>query len=72
MPAVAGHGKIVSFEAPYRCEQCDREDARLLETKMLVREGDDILPPTLHCGVCRGELVFDDIPRRYLAFASPE
>lgn len=70
MPAVAGHGTIVSFEAPYRCDNCDREDQRLLETTMLVKDGDDILPPTLHCGVCRGELMFDDIPLRYLAFAS--
>ena len=68
MPAVAGRGAIVSFEAPYRCDDCDRDDQRLLETKTLAREGDDVLPPVLHCTACGGELVFDDLPARYLAF----
>ncbi len=68
LPACTGVGRVESFEAPYRCAACDREDTRLLDARAVVRDGDELIPPTLHCGACRGELVFDDIPSRYLSF----
>jgi len=71
VPAAIGRGQVVSFEAPYRCETCDRDDTRLLEARAVLRERDEIIPPTLHCAVCGGELSFDDVPWRYFAFLTP-
>lgn len=64
----AGTGDILSFEAPYRCDKCDREDVRLFDTSAVLREHDEVVPPRLHCGTCKTELTFDDVPWRYFAF----
>ena len=68
VPMVLGDGVVVSLEAPYFCETCDREDLRLLEPGVIAHDADRLLPPRLHCGACGGELVFDDVPERYFAF----
>jgi CheY-like chemotaxis protein len=68
VPLVLGDGEVVSLEAPYFCETCDREDLRLLEPGVVAHDADRLLPPRLHCGTCGGELVFDDVPERYFAF----
>lgn len=68
VPMVIGTGAVHSLEAPYLCEECDREELRLLETKALVHEDGHIFPPQLACTVCNGELEFDDVPDRYFAF----
>lgn len=68
VPMVIGTGKVLSVEAPYVCEACDREELRLIETQTLIRDGGAILAPRLHCVSCGGDLVFDDVPERYFAF----
>jgi CheY-like chemotaxis protein len=68
VPSAIGRGHVVSFEAPYHCESCDRDDVRLLESKSILREKDEVIPPTLHCATCGGELAFDDVPWRFFAF----
>jgi len=68
VPMVIGSGEVLSVEAPYFCEACDREELRLLETKALLRDGEHIVPPQLSCSACGGELEFDDVPDRYFAF----
>jgi len=68
VPLVLGDGVVVSLEAPYFCETCDREDLRLLEPGVVAHDGDRLVPPRLHCATCSGELVFDDVPERYFAF----
>jgi len=68
VPMVVGDGRVLSVEAPYHCTSCDRDDLRLLETRALLREGNNITPPTLRCVSCSGELEFDDLPNRYFAF----
>jgi CheY-like chemotaxis protein len=68
VPMVVGTGKVLSVEAPYLCETCDREELRLLETRALLHDNDHIIPPQLTCRVCNGELEFDDVPDRYFAF----
>jgi len=71
VPLVVGEGQVVSVEAPYRCESCDRDDLRLLETKALLHDGEHITPPSLRCLVCGDELEFDDVPDRFFAFLRP-
>jgi CheY-like chemotaxis protein len=68
VPMVLGRGEVISLEAPYVCEQCDREDLRLLEISAIAREGERPIPPRLTCLSCGGELAFDDVPERYFAF----
>jgi CheY-like chemotaxis protein len=68
VPMVVGSGDVLSLEAPYFCETCDREELRLLETKALLRDGEHVVPPQLSCSTCGGELEFDDVPDRYFAF----
>jgi len=70
VPQVAGTGEIVSFEAPYRCDNCETVDVRLLESASVLQEGEELIAPTLRCNVCGGELVFDDLPFRYFSFVA--
>jgi len=67
VPMVTGRGRVLSLEAPYLCERCDREELRLLEPSSIARDGDHFVPPRLRCRRCRNELVFDDVPDRYFA-----
>ncbi|HUH03336.1 MAG TPA: PilZ domain-containing protein [Kofleriaceae bacterium] len=71
-PVVRGTAEVLSFEAPYHCEHCERDDVRLLDTAALYRRGDEIVPPTLRCPSCGGELLFDELPWRYFAFLQPD
>src|SRR5690606_32485465 len=56
VPMVIGSGDVLSLEAPYFCERCDREELRLLETRALLRDENHIVPPQLSCTTCGGEL----------------
>lgn len=67
VPLVVGRGHVRSLEAPYYCAECDREDVRLLSVEAILRSGDDMVPPPLHCGTCGEQLEFDDLPNRYFA-----
>ena len=68
VPMLTGHGEVHSVEAPYHCAQCSRDDLRLVESALLIRVEGQIVPPLLHCSVCKGALEFDDLPERYFAF----
>lgn len=68
VPMSLGHGVVISLEAPYRCERCDRDELRLLEVKSILVESGHVVPPALRCGQCGGELELDDVPDRYFAF----
>jgi CheY-like chemotaxis protein len=72
VPMAAGDAEIVSFEAPYYCEHCDIDQIRLLDVGTVLFEDDSVTPPTLACGKCKGELVFDDVPNRYFSFLQRE
>ena len=72
VPMSLGDGAVLSLEAPYRCETCDRDDLRLLEEQTLLRENDHVTPPLLTCGTCGDDLEFDDVPDRYFAFLRRE
>ena len=45
VPLSVGRGTVVSLEAPYRCETCDRDDLRLLERNALLLDGVHVIPP---------------------------
>ena len=68
LPEFIGRGRIVSFHAPYRCEQCDIDDMRLVQTSAMVVEEGEYVVPRFRCAGCDGYMVFDEVPARYFAF----
>ncbi|MBI5480148.1 MAG: hypothetical protein HY906_14880 [Deltaproteobacteria bacterium] len=63
------HGAHVrSFLAPYVCERCGHEEAKLLDVAALPREGGLPPPRQFRCGQCGAPMELDDIPDRYFAF----
>jgi two-component system cell cycle response regulator DivK len=70
VPMVIGSGRLLSLEAPYACDACDREELRLLELDALLIDAAQATPPRFGCRTCGGELLFDDMPGRYFAFLS--
>ena len=58
-----GSGAVESFYAPYVCEESGEEEDRLLTPDDVP---DTTSPPTFPCE--EGELVLNDLPRRYFAF----
>ncbi len=68
VPMTIGKGTVVSMQAPYFCRTCDREESRLIESKLVRRTSGAPKPPPVHCHLCKKALVFDDLPERYFAF----
>lgn len=65
----AGQARIRSFYAPYTCPSCLREEAKLIDVRSQVKDGEishDL--PSYSCDDCGVALEFDEIPDRYLAF----
>jgi CheY-like chemotaxis protein len=71
VPAVIGKGRVLSFLAPYHCDECDRSEERLLQSAALTSPTPAV-PPRFRCGQCGGELAFDDVAERYFAFLEHE
>jgi len=58
-------GLVVSFQAPYFCNNCDEERTETFPAAN-VAEGTS---PEAVCPVCKGPMEFDDIPGLYFGFA---
>ena len=67
---VAHNAQVISFFAPYACQQCEHQEERLLQSAVILAN-DDRLPPVFACPICDGLLELDDVPARYLAFLPP-
>lgn len=61
-----GPGRILSFHAPYFCEECD--DSRNVLLKASDLAGPPFEPPEAKCPDCSSELDFDDVADRYFLF----
>jgi len=68
VPSFVGHGRVVSFMAPYHCDRCHRDEIRLLQTATLVEEGGSHAAPKFQCPGCGESLVLDELADRYFAF----
>jgi CheY-like chemotaxis protein len=63
-----GRGRIASFMAPYHCDRCDRDEARLVQTSAVATEDGCFTPPRFACPKCQEVMSLDEIPERYFAF----
>ena len=67
-----GGGKILMFQAPYLCENCDEEREVLVD---LVDNYDSVArfeEPEAACPICGLPLEFDDAPRDYFAYVAAQ
>jgi len=64
----AGHGKIISFIAPYFCSRCNKQFEKLIVLSDYLEELLSLNAPTFPCPECRGNLEFDDLEDRYFQF----
>jgi hypothetical protein len=58
--------EVVSFFAPYACDNCGLEEEKLIEVARDLAGGKS--PPDFTCSGCGGELFFDDLVEQYFAF----
>jgi hypothetical protein len=65
-----GPAKVESILAPYLCESCGSVRYEELVVDRDVSKANMSVLPNRACPQCRTEMVFDDIPERYLQFLS--
>jgi eukaryotic-like serine/threonine-protein kinase len=63
-----GDGKVVTFVAPYHCDECNKDIDILIDLRT---NGAALLGnvPSVRCPACGGAAEFDDVPSGYLSFA---
>jgi hypothetical protein len=59
---------IISFAAPYYCQNCDCAVNVIVETLTDFKNMDAITPPQRRCEKCHGKLDFDGLPKKYFLF----
>ncbi len=65
-----GHGRVVSFFAPYYCQACDLEEEVLLSVPRHLDDLSACRAPDFRCENCGGPLAFDDLEERYFSFVA--
>jgi hypothetical protein len=63
-----GAASVRSFFAPYICENCNREEAKLLDVETYFPNRQIERLPSFACEKCGEAMEFDDLPERYLSF----
>ena len=63
-----GHGKIISFMAPYFCPQCNKQFERLIVLNEHLETMLNLRTPVFSCPQCGGKLEFDDLEDKYFQF----
>jgi anti-anti-sigma regulatory factor len=67
-----GHGKILSFYAPYRCDYCDDDRRKLLQfdrDREAIRSGK---PPEMACPSCGNPEYFDEDAATFFSFLNSQ
>ncbi|HEY0194627.1 MAG TPA: hypothetical protein VGC42_26125 [Kofleriaceae bacterium] len=68
--ATRAASQVISFYAPYTCDNCGREEALLIDAVAHASELAAQHPPTMECRECGGPMEFNDFPERYFSFLS--
>ncbi|MGE3546422.1 MAG: FIST N-terminal domain-containing protein, partial [Kofleriaceae bacterium] len=63
-----GGSRILSFFAPYLCDECGKNFERLLDCDDDAQEISGATPQPVRCPRCGGQGRFDDDPRSYFSF----
>ena len=61
-----GHGKVLSFFAPMRCDKCMREEDQLFFYDDCLKRGGKL--PEVKCDKCLVPMEIDDVEEQYLLF----
>ncbi len=67
-----GNAKVVSFSAPYACDDCDHETDALLDVEALRGNDPCELPPPPKCPNCDIDMTPDFLEELYLSFLAVE
>lgn len=59
---------VLSFQAPYHCDQCNLEEIRVLDPTQLPMRGDSPVAPEFVCPRCAAPLKFDSLEAEYFEF----
>ena len=68
VPAARGVSRVMSFYAPYECDECDREFDVLLDIRANAQDFAKMQAPRQQCPECDAELVFGHPPELYFTF----
>jgi CheY-like chemotaxis protein len=60
--------EVLSFFAPYACDNCGLEEEKLIDVKEHLAGGTLRSPPEFKCSGCGGDLFFDDLVEQYFTF----
>ncbi len=60
--------EVVSFFAPYACDNCGLEEEKLINVAADLDGGKRRTPPEFTCSGCGGPLFFDDLVEQYIQF----
>ena len=62
------NSEIISFFAPYYCDECQEEQDFLLEYDKDFPDKKNPVAPVFQCATCKNDLEFDDVEERYFNF----
>ena len=60
--------EVESFQAPYLCDKCGREESIVLDVRKDFPAGRRSTPPDRVCAECGARSTFAEMPERYLLF----
>lgn len=68
MPAARGVSRVLSFYAPYLCDDCDVEHSILLDVQVHADDLASQRAPAMKCPDCKREMELVDAPDLYFMF----
>ena len=66
--ATRGAARVTSFFAPYACDACGHEEARVIDAVAHAAQLVRLEAPAMTCPACGVAMVFNDFPERYFSF----
>jgi anti-anti-sigma regulatory factor len=66
--ATRGVSIVTSFFAPYECDECEREEAVLLDVTLHGKDLAKLKAPEVKCPWCSNPMTFSDPPELYFSF----
>ena len=61
-------GAVQSFQAPYHCDSCGRDVMEIIKPSQVTFQGEEPIPPEVHCEKCSRPMTFAWIAKEYFSF----